>query len=140
MDTSCHDSVIINSVERYVDEFSTLNFDFNKRLILYEISLVSAALIFNPGFKYPCLVPYFASDKLCVAFALPSISSTFYASVFRTKFWRQKSQSQTYLEKSCSICFGTKNARVKCWWNLLLKSEIPNFKKMLSSNTFWKST
>ncbi len=48
---------------------------------------------------------------------LPSTSSMFYTHVFRTKFWRQKSQSQMYLEKSCSICFRTKNARLKCLWN-----------------------
>jgi len=35
--------------------------------------------------------------------------------VFCMKFWRQKFQSQMRkLEKSCSICFRTKNERVKC--------------------------
>jgi len=40
---------------------------------------------------------------------------------FSKKFWRQKSQSQTYLEINCSISFHTKNARLKCWWNWLLE-------------------
>jgi len=45
------------------------------------------------------------------------ISPTFYVQIFCTKFWRQKSQSRMYLEKSCSICFCTKNECVKCWWH-----------------------
>jgi len=60
---------------------------------------------------------------------LVSISSTFYARVFHTKFWHQKWLSQMYLEKSCSICFCMKNARVKCWWNWLLNCNTIMFQK-----------
>ncbi len=42
--------------------------------------------------------------------------SAFFANIFASK----KLQSQMLLEKSCSICFCTKNAGVKCWWNWLL--------------------
>jgi len=51
---------------------------------------------------------------------LGSISSTFYSSIFHTKFWCQKLQSWNVTRESCAICFCTKKARVKCWWNWLL--------------------
>ncbi len=49
--------------------------------------------------------------------SLPSISSMFYAHVFLSKFWRQKLQSWNETWESCPICFCTKNACIKCWWN-----------------------
>jgi len=61
---------------------------------------------------------------------LPSISSTFYAHVFRTKFWRQKTQVLcaaflvTFWQKSTYIQ-KTKNARKKCWWIWHLESISP---------------
>ncbi len=43
-----------------------------------------------------------------------------------------------YLEKICSICFHTKKARVKCWWNWLL--QVNFFFEWLFFNfyTLWK--
>jgi len=50
---------------------------------------------------------------------LPSVVN--FINILRAHFCRyfvtKNLQSQTLLEKSCSICFCTKNVRVKCWWN-----------------------
>ncbi len=48
-----------------------------------------------------------------------SISSTFYAHILSPYFGTKKLQSQIKVEKSCSICFLTKNTWTKCWWNWL---------------------
>ncbi len=49
-----------------------------------------------------------------------SISSTFYAHIFRTKFWRQKLQTCAKLFRTKfwrQTCFCMKNACIKYWWN-----------------------
>jgi len=48
---------------------------------------------------------------------LESISSTFYKSVFCTKFWRQKLQSCFLGLKFFGAKISAQNACVKLWWN-----------------------
>jgi len=47
----------------------------------------------------------------------PSISSTFYACVFETKFWRQKLQWCVLGLKFFGTKILAKKLCVKCWWN-----------------------
>jgi hypothetical protein len=48
------------------------------------------------------------------------IAPTFYEQLLHGYFGAKKLQNWMYLEKSCSICFSTKNERIKCSWNWLL--------------------
>jgi len=52
-----------------------------------------------------------------IDFFQESISSTFYSRLFCQYFGAKNLQSQTNLEKSCSIQFCTKNVCVQRWWN-----------------------
>jgi len=56
-------------------------------------------------------------SKVVSSSDLPSISSTFYARLFRTKFWCQKTKVLFSLPFWRKKHFRMKNASVKCWWN-----------------------
>jgi len=63
-----------------------------------------------------------------------SISSTFYACFFHQYFGDKNLQSQMNPEKSCSVCFRTKDARVKRWWNLHTEKHSQTLLMILSPN------
>ncbi len=47
----------------------------------------------------------------------------FYMCIFCTKFWHQQLQCWNVTRESCEICFYTKKAQVKCWWNFRFDSQ-----------------
>jgi len=76
---------------------------------------------------------------------LESISSTFYAPVFHTKFWRKKITNPNVTREKLSICFRTKNVRIKCWWkwfrmqweNCESKNRYESIKQIIKKESNW---
>jgi len=62
----------------------------------------------------------------------PSISSTFYAHIFCTKFWPKKLQSWNVTRESWAIHFCTKKSRIRCWCNWHLGSPSTSLRAALT--------
>jgi len=58
---------------------------------------------------------WFITFLKCVSILTPSLPFIIFLQYIA------KLTLQTYLEKSCSVCFRTKNASIKCWWNWALR-------------------
>jgi hypothetical protein len=65
---------------------------------------------------YVCFSVYFYDSFIQPGVNFINILRTYFAPIF----WPQKYKSWNVTIESCSICFCTKNAHVKCWWNQLL--------------------
>ncbi len=92
-------------------DFFALEFSFQSEVVLVFLDRSSLTtkdpVCFSPAFERP----------LDVKVVLESISSTFYANVFRTKVWRPKLRSWLLGLKFWRQKFCTKNVSVKRWWN-----------------------